>query len=210
MIITEIKKIGRGDRYSIYCDDVFFMQIETEILVKNKLKLGQELSEEQAQNLKLQNGDYASFDKALSYLEKGMKTQKGIRDYLKKKGYLDESIDKAIEKLIEYGYINDELFAESYINTYCNIKGKQKIKFELIAKGIDKQIIEQKLEDLLDEDEQINACFALAKKYLKNKVIDEKTYQKLCAHLVSKGFSYDTISKVAKESLKEKKNESWD
>lgn len=208
MIITEIKKIGRGDRYSLYCDDAFFMQIETEILVKNKLKIGQQLSEEDCQKLKLQNGDYASFDKALTYLEKGIKTEKGTRDYLKKKGYLDESIDKAIEKLKDYGYIDDEVFAESYINTYSHLKGKQKLKYELLSKGVDKEIIDQKLEDLIDEDEQIENAKTLGKKYLKNKAVDEKTYQKLCAHLVSKGFSFDVVSKVAKEVLKEKKDES--
>lgn len=210
MIITEIKKIGRGDRYSLYMDDVFFMQIETEILVKNKLKIGQELTEEDAQDLKLQNGNYASFDNALTYLEKGMKTEKGIREYLKKKGYLDESIDKTIEKLIEYGYINDELFAESYINTYSSTKGKRKIEYELISKGVDKEIIFQKLEELIEEEDQLSNCVALAKKYLKNKIVDEKTYQKLTSHLASKGFSFDIISKVVRAVLKEAKDESWD
>ena len=210
MTITEIKKVGRGDRYSIYVDDMFFMQIETEILVKNKVKVGQELTEEEVQNLKLQNGDYASFDKALTYLEKGMKTEKGIRDYLKKKGYLEESIDKAVDKLIEYGYIDDEVYAENYINTYKPSKGKKKLFYDLMAKGVDKEIISQKLEDLIDEDEQIESCLSLARKYLKNRVVDEKTYQKLSAHLVSKGFSFDVVSMVVKDAIKEKKNESWD
>ena len=209
MIITEIKKIGRGDRYSIYCDNVFFMQIETEILVKNKLKTGQELSQEQGENLKLQNGDFASFDKALTYLEKGIKTEKSIRDYLKKKGYLEESIDKTVEKLVEYGYINDEVYAENYISTYARTKGKQKLKFDLISKGVSREIIDQKLEELLDEDEQFESAKALALKYLKNKGIDEKTYQKLSAHLVSKGFTFDMVSRVAREVLREKRDESW-
>ena len=210
MIITQIKKIGRGDRYSIYCDDVFFMQIETEILVKNKLKTGQEISEEQAQNLKLQNGDFASFDKALSYIERGIKTEKNIRDYLKKKGYLEESVNKAVDKLLEYGYINDEVYAENYISTYSQTKGKQKLKFDLLSKGVDKSIIDQKLEKLLDEEGQFESAKTLALKFLKNKIRDEKTYQKLCGHLVSKGFSFDVVSKIAKVVLKEERDESWD
>jgi len=76
MVITEIKKVGKGDRYSLYVDENFIAILETEIVVKNKLKLGQEVDNEFINKLKLENGDYASFDKALTYLEKGMKTEK--------------------------------------------------------------------------------------------------------------------------------------
>ena len=55
----------------------------------------------------------------------------------------------------EYNYIDDEIFAENYINTYSHQKGKRKLKYELISKGVDKEIIDQKLEDLIDEDMQI-------------------------------------------------------
>lgn len=209
MKITEIKKIGKGDRYSLYIDGNFVGAFEAEILAKNKLKTGEDISHENLERLKIENGDFASFDRALTLLEKGMKTEKGVKEYLKQKGYPDECIERSIEKLKEYGYLNDELFAESYIKTYSNLKGSKKIKYELINKGVDKQIIEEKLADLIDETEAYETCIMLAKKYLKNKKIDEKTRNKLSNHLASKGFSYEYISKVVREVLKEVKDESW-
>lgn len=209
MIITEIKKIGRGDRYSLFIDGNYTGAFEAEILAKNKLKSNEEISPEDLQRIKIENGDYASFDRALSLLEKSMKTEKGVREYLSQKGYPDECIERSVEKLKEYGYINDEFFAESYIKSYSGSKGSKKIKYELINKGVDKQIIEEKLSELIDEDEAYETCKTLAKKYLKNKKIDEKTRNKLSNHLVSKGFSYDNISKVVREVLKEGEDESW-
>ena len=47
MTITEIKKIGKGDRYSIYIDGQFSCTLEAEILVKFKLKTFQELEEDE-------------------------------------------------------------------------------------------------------------------------------------------------------------------
>ena len=209
MKITEIKKIGKGARYSLFIDDNYVGVFEAEILAKNKLRTGEEVSVENLEKIKIENGDFASFDRALSVLEKGMKTENGIRDYLLQKGYPEECVDRSITKLKEYGYINDESFTESYIKTYCLSKGRKKIRFELINKGVNKQIIDQKMEELLEEGEEYESCKSLGRKYLKNKIVDEKTKNKVYNHLISKGFGYDVISKVVRELLKESQDESW-
>ena len=117
MQITEIKKIGRGDRYSIFIDGVFDGTLEAEILVKHKLKTGDEIGEEQWRQIKLENGKLSAFSRAVGYIEKSLKTQKQLQTYLKEKGFLQESIDDAVQKLKEYGYIDDKVYAENYIKT---------------------------------------------------------------------------------------------
>lgn len=196
MRVSEIKKIGKGLRYSLYVDDEFVAVVEAEILAKKGLRTGDEITEEYLQQLKVENGDYASFDRALSLLEKGMKTKKGIRDYLRAKGYLKSSIDKAIDKLTEYGYIDDSAFAENYIKTYSSSKGRRKIKLELLSKGVAGEIVEEKLEEILGEDEEFDSCLRLAKKYFKGKEFDLKTKQKASAHLAGKGYGFDLISRA--------------
>ena len=194
-MIEEIKKIGKGDRYYLILDDGRKFALEAEILAKYKLKSGEELEENKLKEILLANGDLSAFDRALTYLEKNIKTEKGIREYLKGKGFLDESIDKAVEKLNEYGYINDENFVDCYIRTYSNKKGKKLLKFELLAKGVSQEIIEEKLQNI-DEKEQIEACKNLFEKYVRNKNIDLKLKQKVYAYLFSKGFSSDVITTV--------------
>ena len=46
MIITQIKKIGKGERYSIFIDGNFSCVLEAEIIVKNQIKEGQEIDAE--------------------------------------------------------------------------------------------------------------------------------------------------------------------
>ncbi len=199
MQITEIKKIGKGERYSIFIDDIFNGTLEAEILVKEKLKTGDEISEERLKQIKLDNGKLAAFSRAISYIEKGLHTEKQLRAYLKEKGFLPESIDEAIEKLLEYGYIDDALYAESFINSYKHKKGKIKLKFELRTKGVSPEIIDEKLEELLQDDETEESARNLLQKYLKNKTFDAKTKQKAYAHLMSKGFESDVVSRVLSE-----------
>ena len=88
----------------------------------------------------------------MSLLEKKQKTERQIRTYLKEKGFLQENIDNCILKLIEYGYINDSDYAENFIKTYLKTKGPKKIKYDLITKGVDPEIIEEKLNELVNDD----------------------------------------------------------
>jgi len=208
MTITEIKKQKKGSRYSIFLDGEYAFSLQDEIIVKNKLKLGDELGSKRVEELKLQDGDLTAFDKALSILEKTMKTEKGVRDYLKEKEYLKPTIDNVVEKLKEYGYLDDGVYVENYIRTYTHSKGKKKIKYELLTKGIKESIINEKLENIDDENE-IENCKALAKKYLKNKELDLKTKQKLYTHLSTKGYDFSVIKSVSENIFKGEEDEGW-
>ncbi|MBQ8443924.1 MAG: RecX family transcriptional regulator, partial [Clostridia bacterium] len=131
--ITEIKKIGRGDRYKLFLDEEFFGTFEAEILARHCLKSGQEFDDDFFESLLIENGDYACFNRGLVALEKSMKTKKMMRDYLREKGYPKSCIDKACDKLSEYGYISDESFCENYILSYQNQKSKRKLKYDLLS-----------------------------------------------------------------------------
>lgn len=191
--ITEIKKVGRGDRYKLYLDGEYIGVFEAEILARHSLKTGEKYDEDFFKDLVIENGDYACFNRGLSALEKSMKSEKMVKTYLKEKGYPNSCINKAIEKLKEYGYVDDEAFAESFISTYSSAKSKRKLKYDLMSKGIADYIIESKLESITDEDER-EKCLKYAEKYIKNKEFDLKTKQKLYNHLAGKGYDYDEIA----------------
>ena len=192
--ITEIKKIGKGDRYYLYLDDEYFGVFEAEILARHCFKTGQSFDDDFFERLKIENGDYACFNRSLGVLEKSMKSEKMLKDYLREKGYPKTCIDKAMDKLKEYGYINDESFAENFIRSYSQSKSKRKIKYDLMSKGINENIIEEKLALLVDEDEEKELTLTLAKKYLKSKELDQKTKQKFYNHMLGKGFDYSMIN----------------
>ena len=199
MQVTEIKKIGKGQRYYLVLDEYNKFVIEAEILARHKIKTFDEIDSEKLNQILLENGDLAAFDRAISYLEKNIKTEKGIRQYLAQKGFLEESVDKAVDKLKEYGYINDELFAESYIRTYSSKKGKKLLAYELAIKGVDKQIIDEKIEELVDNE--LASCIEILTKYTKGKENNLKTRQKAYAYLAGKGFSSNVINQAIREIL---------
>ena len=197
--ITEIKKIGKGQRYYLYLDGQFFGVYEAEILARHCLKTGQSFDDEFFEELKLENGDYACFNRGLSLLEKGMKSEKMLKDYLKEKGYPRSCIEKAAEKLKSYGYIDDSAFCESSISTYLTSKSKKKLKYDLLSKGIKEDIIEEKLAQLFDEEEEKENLLRLAEKYMSGKDFELKTKQKFYNHFAGKGYDYNLVLNIWEE-----------
>lgn len=198
MKITEIKKIGRGERYYFFVDQVCQGVIEAEVLAKHNLKTGQEIDQQFLDQLIVENGDYACFNRSLSLLAKVMKTEKQLRDFLKEKKYPEICIDNAIEKLKDYNYINDEVFCENYVGFYLDKKSKRQIKFELMQKGVNSELVDNVVQKLNDESE-MKVCLKYAEKFIKNRNIDKKTKQKFYNHLAGKGFDFAVISKVWEE-----------
>lgn len=108
---------------------------------------------------------------------------------------LDDSDKRfVLEFLREEGFVNDERYCRSYVKSKLNLKkwGINKIKVSLIAKGIDKEMIDNVLSDIdydLYKEELVNL--------IRNKKIEGsdpyKRRAKLIRYAISKGYSYPEI-----------------
>ena len=188
-IITDIKpQIKDKKRVSIFLDGNYFCGLDLITVCKNRLKIGQKISENDLIEIQKEGEFQKAFDYSLNYISKSVKTEKQVKDKLILKGYLQEIIDGVIEKLKGYNFIDDNDYCKKYINTYKDKKGLKLIKLELLKKGVDKGVIN---ENLALENSQIEQAISLAKKYVKNKVLDKKNFAKCYNYLLSKGFTYD-------------------
>ena len=85
---------------------------------------------------------------ALRVIERTYKSEKELRDKLALKGYEDHIIKRTINFLREYNLLNDINYAKMYVKDRSRNQGKKKIKYTLMQKGIDENIIEEELEKL--------------------------------------------------------------
>ena len=195
MIITEIKRKGKSELYYVYADGEFFSLLQAEFIVKNKLKTGTQIAREKLMQIKEESDNLTCSAYALNYLSKAIKTEFQLRQYLKKYSFSDSAINQAIEKLKNYGYLNDKYYAELLAKELSEKKGRNYIKNELNNKGIKKESYEHILEDLPPEDD---ACKAVTLKWLKNKPLpkDQKEKAKLYRFLSARGFAFETIKRT--------------
>lgn len=137
-----------------------------------------------------------AMDKALTYLTASMRTERQIREYLKKKDVSESTQEKVIERLMDYGLINDTEYADLYVKLKAESKGKRRIAEFLSVKGVSENNITRAISEIGD---QVEVAKRIAEKYMKNKENTTENISKLFRHLLYKGFEYETVNTVIKE-----------
>lgn len=133
-----------------------------------------------------------------------------IRQRLEGKGCDAALTEETVVELYRYKYLDDEAFAESYINDRMNFRpaGRFVLKSELKKKGINESIIEDKLAELTDGKKELEMAEKLIEKKLRmSGPKDEKKLQgRIIYYLQSRGFSSEIISQAMKNKLKLNRN----
>ena len=199
-ITPQVKDKGRC---SIYVDGSFCCGLTLETVVKNRLKVGQTVTEEELSAMQLESEKNTAFDKALTHLSATRKTEKEMRVFLSGKGYLPTVIDYVVEKLYEYNFLNDGEYAEVYVDNGGKKKGGRLLRAELRGKGVSDEAIAYALENR-PEGEEEEVAKGILQKYLRGKEITKETLQKAYRYLMGKGFDYET----AKSALQ--RLQTWD
>lgn len=184
-------------RCNIEVDGRFFCGMQLLTVMQHRLKAGSVVTEEQLDELQLAGEKQTALDKALTHISASMKTERDVRAFLRRKGYLQGVCDYVVEKMKGYGFLDDEAYARAYAQSAGAKKGDRLIRMELRRKGVEDAAIDAALPGR-DEGEAAQAVLA---RYLRGKMMDEKTVRKAYAHLLSKGFDYDT-ARAALEALR--------
>jgi len=203
--ITKIKPQKNKKRVNIYLGGKFVFGLDADNFLKAGLKVGQELSEKQVEDLVFKNEFQKLLNKVYRILSLRPRSEKEIKDYLIKKKATEKISQKIIEKLKKLGQINDNAFAIWWIEQRLTFRprGKFGLRMELKQKGVNKKIIDKVIEQLVDE-------LPLARKVVQKKLKTYKNlpredfYQKMSAFLARRGFSWPVIKQVVDELLKKR------
>lgn len=188
-------------RCNIEVDGRFYCGMKLETVMQNRLKVGMTVSLEELSRIQLESEKQTAFDKALTHITSSMKTEREIRTFLTRKGYLSDVCDYVVEKMKRYGFLDDEAYARAYAESAGKKKGSRLIAQELRRKGVSDRAIEAALADLSDESDSAKKVL---EKYLRGKdITDKKTVQKAYAHLISKGYDYDTARAALSAIMKD-------
>ncbi|WCK57059.1 RecX family transcriptional regulator (plasmid) [Aneurinibacillus sp. Ricciae_BoGa-3] len=204
--ITKIEQQKRHkNRYNIYLDDTFAFGVDEDVLIKFSLSTGKGLEDAFIEDVLMGEEITKAFNYAVNLLSFRSRSKGELNTKMKQKGYEPNIMDKAIEKLVYYGYLNDYDFSKQLVHDRQKFKkaGKNLLKQELYHKGVDKEVIEQVLQESVNEEEEYQQAYELTEKKAKSLSNDDRNakYRKLTGLLARKGYSFDIISKVIKEVL---------
>jgi regulatory protein len=137
---------------------------------------------------------------AFHILARSSKTQTELKRKLKEKQYPEKAISQVMDYLKAIGYINDESYAESFIGMMKNSAGtsSRSLYYKLAGKGVESEVIEQKLQEA-ELDDYSSALRAAQKKLPGLKGDKKEKTTKLLGFLYRKGFGTDVCRRVIEE-----------
>ncbi len=195
-------KHGKGTKIHIHIDGEYLLTVDDDFWFSSGYVSGDEIDDGDLAAFKEAAGSRLAFNSAMFSLDLRDHSEREIRNKLSRK-YDEQSVDSAVEKLLNYGYINDTRYAENLTRELFERKkyGKNRVKSELYKRGIASETINEVLENYEEESEIDNVqtiVDIIAKKYY-NKMIDEKSRQKVFAALVRLGYGFSDIREAMSE-----------
>ena len=200
-IITSIEQQKNNpERYNIYIHsgtkETFLTGVDQDILIRFSLKKGVTIDQQQIEDMIYQDHLQKGFQKALRYLATKMRTSSEIADFLKRYEYREDAIQSIIDKLINYKYIDDQLYAQTYVKEQIltGKRGPLAIRQALEKKSVPANLIAQALTAYTETLQIENALALMAKKHAltKRKSLSE-TKKILAQSLCANGFSWEII-----------------
>lgn len=189
--ITAIQaQVKDKERCNIYLDGQFYCGLKAETVYRYQLQVGQKIEQSRLEEIQFENEKMQALDKAFSYLSATMKTERQMRDYLCKKGYLPSVCDYVLEKLYYYKLLDDKLYTKQYIKSVSKTKGARRISLELRQKGVDVDMIDDALITIEDAEQRAKEVLA---KYMRHKANTKENLAKAFRYLLSRGFNYDDV-----------------
>lgn len=208
MEIKSFKK-GKKNTYILSFQEGKEITLFDDIIVKYELIPKKKLTEEQLNQIKIENDKLESYYKALQYLTIKLRTKKEVKKYLEKFNYSKESIEETLKKLEKEGYLKEEEYIKAFLNDSFRFSndGPLKLKKKLIELGLDENKINAGLEEM-EEKEWLVKLENLYQKKSKSKHTDglQKWKQKCEQYFYNLGYRKEWIETIANKMNWQKDN----
>lgn len=191
-------KAGNGNKVHIYIDGEYTLTVYDDYWHTSGYAEGQEISDDELASLKEEAGFRSAYEKGLAYLTMRSYSEKELFDKLKLK-FGAESSRRAVDKMMYYGYINDEEYCREYVKYLFRVKkyDVRRISQELKIKGIDGEIVHNTLKTL--DNEPIQRIIDMLETKYERMLDSPKDVKRLVNRFIRMGYSFGDIKKAFEE-----------
>lgn len=198
-IETQEKKAGRR---SIFVNGEFAIGVDESVVADLGLHVGQQISEEELQNIVRAELVVKAKARALKLLEYRARSRMEIARRLRRAGFAEDVVEETLTRLEDLGLVDDAEFARSWVNHRLagKVMGKARIKWELRQKGVPTDVAEEALSAVDTDAERQSAIDAAKRRWQKDSSPDERTRRRrLASFLRRQGFDWETITEALNE-----------
>ena len=198
MKITKIERQKRRQNfYSLFLDGKYAFRLHKDVLSELRWKIGQEVDQQEIKRVTRLEQIKESRDYALLLLSYRARSCQEITERLLRKKYEREIIQEVVEELKRLHYLDDRAFAIEWVEMRLRGKrGKRLIRQELLKKGIEKEIIDDSIDEgfkKIGPTEDELAWQAIEKRIPRYQKLEKsKAYRRIKDFLIRRGFSLET------------------
>lgn len=196
MFVTKIEPVTKT-KYRVELDQKFAFVLYKGELAKFGIRESEELPEEQYEKIRTEVILKRAKLRAMHLLTDMARTESGLREKLKQGMYPEDLIEDAIDYVKSFGYLDDDRYAEQFIESKKGSKSKKEIRTLLLQKGICTEKIDRALEKYWQEEDSAEAIRALIrKKKVDLSQASDQEIQRLYGFFGRKGFRFEDVRQV--------------
>jgi regulatory protein len=197
--ITAIKPQRNKKRVNVYLDGEFGFGIDLDNFVKLGLKVGQELSGEEVDEVSGKAEFQKFLDRLLNFATLRPRSRSEINGWMKRKK-VPAGLHKGLfEKLEKLELVDDLKFTKWWVEQRNSFRPRPErvLKQELKIKGIEREIIEKVLSEVGVDEVKIAKDLIKKNSYRWEKYERFEKKRKMQEYLARKGFGWDVVKEVA-------------
>lgn len=191
---------GKQNKIHVLCDGEYAFTVDAEYWFSSPYHGRSNIEDEEELAAFYEAvGSRCAFIAGLRLLSYRDHSEKELINKLCQKGHKREYAEKACESLKNYGYVNDERYAQSLAESLVERKGMsiRGVKTELYHKGISREIAENIVEGL-DFDPVLRIIDLINTKYSRC-LSDEKGMKRMISSLQRLGYKWSDINSALRQ-----------
>lgn len=192
--ITLLKPTRRDPRrISVHLDGSFAFTLAVDTIAQERLEVGDDLDERRVAALLAADQVARATETALHFLAYRSRSEREVRDRLRRGDYAPEVIEQVIARLHGWRYLDDADFARRWVEgrTTQKPRGARLLQQELRRKGIDAETAKEAIAEA--EIDELAAATELARKRITAYAGEEPVVvrRRVGAYLARRGYGFD-------------------
>jgi regulatory protein len=200
-------QVKHPDRFNLYIDDHFAIGLSA--YVAARVRVGQELSLQELEELARVEELEDAYNRALGRLEARPRSEAEIRRYLSGRKYRIDVVNQVVDRLKAARLLSDREFARFWVENreVFRPRSARALKYELRQKGVPMEEIARVVSKLDEADSAYRAARPKADRW---KSLDAQQFrEKLSGFLARRGFGYQVTRDTVTRIWKELKGQDW-
>lgn len=197
MIVTSIAPVDKR-KCKVFVDEGFAFVLYRGEIRRYGIEEGGDLTETAYRLIETEVLNKRARERCLYMLQNSDKTEGQIRKKLKDDGYPQPVIDRTVDLLAKYHYVDDQAYAMRYVESGGTRKSRRQMAYELRQKGVDGELVAQAISEAApDEEDTIRRL--VQKKVGDVQDLSREEMYRLYGYLGRKGYSFEAIRRVLGE-----------